>query len=135
MGGEGVWREEQDVWGAGEEGREGVGVCPCCRRSCFAGSFCRTSFLQTLHAFMFTATSCATGQRKHRAFLYGLPRSSLTSSIIFSSSPSAALTHTRPFIPTATSKGNLAPSFGKIGFRGERSLHLLVSKRRREQGG
>ena len=53
---------------------------------------------------------------------HGLPLSSLITSISFSSSPSPHLTHTRPFIPTATSNGNCAPSLGKMGFLGDNNL-------------
>lgn len=56
------------------------------------------------------------------------PFNSLIKPIIFSSSPSAPLTQTLPFIPTATSKGKLAPSLDKIGFLGESNLFKKEEK-------
>ena len=58
--------------------------------------------------------------------IYDLPRSSRTRETSFSSSPSAALTQTRPFMPTATSNGNCAPSLGRMGFFGDSRLHGKV---------
>lgn len=52
------------------------------------------------------------------------PLSSLIISTNLSSSPSccAALTHTRPFMPTAISNGNFAPNLLSVGFLGASNL-------------